>query len=107
MSIEIEVSSTTVEEKSGMGKNGKPYLIREQVGYAFVLDEHGAKDKYPVKCRLPLETDQAAYRPGIYTVDPRSFMVGDYDRLALGRVRLAPRSGAPAHGPAPVSAASK
>lgn len=94
MSIKIEVSSTTVEEKSGMGKNGKPYLIREQVGYAFVLDEHGNPDKYPVKCRLSLEMDQAAYRPGMYSIDPRSFMVGDYDRLALGRVRLQPQAAA-------------
>jgi len=94
MSIKIEVSSTTVEEKSGMSKNNKPYLIREQVGYAYVLDENGNPDKYPVKCRLPLETDQPAYRPGFYSVDARSFMVGDYDRLALGRVRLTPQAAA-------------
>ena len=88
--IKIEVVSTLFDEKSGTGKNGKPYVIREQGAYAHVLDEQGKPGKYPVACKLALEGDQPPYQPGFYTFDGRAVFVGDFGRLSLGRVKLTP-----------------
>jgi len=87
--IRIEVDSTAVDERGG-NKNGKDWKIREQFAYAHVLDENGKPGKYPVRCRLGLEKDQPAYQPGMYTFDPSAVIVGEFDRLALGRVKLKP-----------------
>ena len=88
--IRIEVDSITVEERRGTGKNGKPYCIREQGAYAHVLDEHGRAGKYPVRCKLNLDEEQAPFAPGDYQIDPRSLMVGDFDRVTVGRLRIVP-----------------
>ena len=87
--IRIEVVSSTVDERSG-NKNGKDWLIREQSAYAHLLDEYGKPFKYPVACSIPLEKDAPAYQAGFYTLDLRSIYVGDFRRLELGRVKLAP-----------------
>lgn len=87
--IKIEVESSTVDERSGV-KNGKPWTIREQGAYAHILDEFGKPGKYPVRCRLGLEDKAPAYQPGMYTFDARAIIVGDFDRLGLGRVKLVP-----------------
>ena len=91
--IRIEIVSTAVEEKSG-NKNGKDWRIREQAGYAFLVDEQGKPHKYPVACVIPLEKDAPAYQPGFYTLDPKSLYVGDFRRLEIGRLRLTPEGGA-------------
>jgi hypothetical protein len=89
--IKIEVSSGAVDEKRGTGRaSGRAYVIREQSAYAFVVGEDGKPAKYPVACKLPLEDDQPAYAPGMYTFDARAVIVGDFGRLALGRVKLVP-----------------
>lgn len=88
--IKIEVDSTTFEERSGTTQKGKPYTIREQQAYAHVLEETGKPAKYPVKMRVNLEDTQPPYQPGFYTLDPRCVMVGDFDRLTLGKIRLVP-----------------
>ena len=85
--IRIEVVNTTVDERSG-NKNGKNWLIREQAGYAHLLDDHSKPLKYPVACSIPLEKDAPPYQPGFYTLDLRSVYVGDFRRLELGRVKL-------------------
>ena len=92
MSIRIEVADdTSVTTKSGTSKkNGSAYTIHEQTAYAHVLDENGKPGKYPVKCKVPLDDPDKHYRPGFYTVDPRSFYVGDFDSLGVGRLRLVP-----------------
>ncbi len=89
--IRIEVVNTTVDERSG-NKNGKNWLIREQAGYAHLLDEFGKPMKYPVACSIPLEKDAAPYQAGFYTLDMRSIYVGDFRRLELGRVKLVPEA---------------
>jgi hypothetical protein len=87
--IRIEVVSTVVDERSG-NKNGKNWLIREQGGYAHLLDETSKPLKYPVACSIPLEKDAQPYQPGFYFLDLRSVYVGDFRRLELGRVKLVP-----------------
>ncbi len=88
--IRIEVDSKSVDERSGTSQKGKPYLIREQGAYAHVLGEDGKPGKYPVRCRIGLEEKQAPYEPGFYRIDPRCVLVGDFDRVAFGRLRLLP-----------------
>jgi hypothetical protein len=90
--IRIEIVSSTFDERSG-SKNGKNWVIREQAGYAHLLDDQGKPMKYPVACSIPLDRDAGAYQPGFYTLDPRSIYVGDFRRLELGRVKLLPESG--------------
>ena len=87
--IRIEIVSTVVDERSG-NKNGKNWQIREQSAYAHLLDEHSKPFKYPVACSIPLEKDAPPYQPGFYALDLRSVYVGDFRRLELGRVKLAP-----------------
>jgi hypothetical protein len=88
--IRIEIDSTTVEERKGTSAKGKPYLIREQSAYAHVLDEKGKPGKYPVRTRISLDDGQEPYAAGNYTFDARAVIVGDFDRLTLGRVKLVP-----------------
>lgn len=87
--IRVEIVSPAFDERSGE-KNGKAWTIREQEGYAHVLGQDGKPQKYPVLCSVPLEKDQPPYQPGFYQLDPRSVMVGEYKRLAFGRVKLLP-----------------
>lgn len=89
--IKIEIASTDVGVKSGVAvKTGKPYSIREQQAFAYVLDRDGQPQKYPQAIRINLRDDQAPYAVGLYTVDPRSFYVDRFDNLALGLVIRAP-----------------
>jgi len=93
MAIKIEIKSTQFDERNGVSqKSGKPYSMRTQTGFAHVLDRDGKPEAYPIKCEIPLDTDQPPFQPGMYVVDDRSFMVGDYNRLAIGRLRLTPQA---------------
>jgi len=88
--IRIEVDSTNVITKRGTSAKGKAYAITEQRAYAHVLGDDGKPGKYPVAFKLGLEEGQEPYSVGMYTVDPRCIMVGDFDALTLGRVKLTP-----------------
>ena len=80
--IRIEIVSSTFDERSG-SKNGKNWVIREQAGYAHLLDDQGKPMKYPVACSIPLERDAGAYQPGFYPgrkVDTVKFRVFERDR---------------------------
>lgn len=83
--MKIEIKTSEVITKSGTSKNGRQYSIREQVGYALIPGE-----AYPVRVSLPLRDEQPAYQPGMYQVLDESYMVGDFGRLTIGRLQLAP-----------------
>lgn len=87
--IRIEVEKTNVKEKSGV-KNGKPWTIREQEAWAHILGDDGKPGRYPVKMKMQLEKEQEPFAPGLYILEPRSVMVGDFDQLTVGRVYLVP-----------------
>lgn len=84
--MKIEVKSNDVNVKSGNAKRtGRPYTIREQVGYLHVPGE-----AYPQRCVLNLEDGQEPYPPGIYETSNELY-VGDFGRLAVSRrMTLAP-----------------
>ena len=87
--MQIEITSAVVNERSGT-KNGKDWNIRTQVGYAFIPDEAGKPKAYPESINIDLKKEQQAYQPGRYQVHDASFFVGDYGKLAIGRLALAP-----------------
>jgi hypothetical protein len=85
--IKIEISSASVDVKSGVSaRTGKPYSIREQQGFAYIVDRDGNPQRYPEKIRINLRDDQPPYAVGNYAVDARSFYVDRFDNLALGLV---------------------
>lgn len=95
MSIRIEIESTEVFSKSGTSKAGKPFSLREQKGYAFMLDEKGQPRRHPQEIRFILEGEQPPYPVGMYTLDLSSLYVGRFGNLEVGNLRLSKVQGAP------------
>lgn len=62
--VSIQIQSNEVFEKRGISRQGKPYCIREQIGYV------NTGRLYPVEVREPLDDASEAYAPGHYMVDP-------------------------------------
>lgn len=89
--IKIEVKSTEIESFSGTSKStGKPFTIRNQMAYAFLLDKAGNARPYPELIKLSLEDNQLPFPVGFYQLAPQSVFVDKFDRLALGRPSLLP-----------------
>lgn len=89
--IKIEVESTEVKTKSGQSaKTGKNYSIREQDAWAYLVDPEGKPQKHPVAMKITLEDNQVPYAVGAYHLLDSSIYVGDFGRMSVGRVRLAP-----------------
>lgn len=87
--IKIEIDSQELREFKGVSaKNNKPFHLRIQSGYAFIVGPDGKPNKYPEKFELMLENDQAPYPSGVYTLHPSAIGVRD-GRLTLG-VNLTP-----------------
>lgn len=83
--IKIEIDSQTLREIKGVSpKTSKPYHLRIQSGYAFIVGPDGKPAKYPEKFELMLDGDQVPYPTGIYTLDPTAIGVRD------GRLTLTP-----------------
>lgn len=99
--IRITVAQSTVRELKGTSKtSGKPYHLRFQTGYAHTVDKDGNPPPYPEKFEIMLDSDQAAYQPGEYTLHPSSVEVDRDGRLAvitrLTPVKPVARQSAPA-----------
>lgn len=85
MALEIEVHTSEFSIKSGTSaRTGKPYSIREQIGYVKF-----PKELYPVQIKLTLEDNTAPYQPGKYQLADNSFFVGRFNDLQI-RPRLVP-----------------
>lgn len=88
--IKIEIESSEVRELSGQSKaTGKPYHLRFQSGYAFVIGPDGKAQRYPERFDFVLDSDQAPYPPGMYQLHPSAVRVRD-GRLTLAAVALVP-----------------
>lgn len=90
--IKVEIDATPVRELKGTSmKSGapKPYHMRFQTGYAFCVDANGVTAKYPDKFEIRLESDQAAFPPGVYQLLPASLSVNRDGALEV-TPRLAP-----------------
>jgi hypothetical protein len=83
MTITVEIQSAEYTVKSGnSARTGKPYAIREQVGYVKFSNQ-----PYPVQIKLTLEDSAAPYAPGKYVLSDNSFFVGRFGDLQV-RPRL-------------------
>jgi Helix-destabilising protein len=90
--LRIEIKSLNIAEQSGIAKSGKPYSIRKQTGWAYTYDNMGDLNPFPERIEISLADKQAAYPVGQYTLADRTFYVGDYSSLTIGRLILDPIS---------------
>lgn len=65
----IEIKDGNVDEKRGTFDDGRPWVSRQQVGYA-----HLPGKPYPVEVKVKLG-DKPGYAPGRYQIAPSSFFV--------------------------------
>lgn len=85
LDVPIEIKNAGVTEKTVTArKDGRQYLIREQVGWIDI------GKPYPQEVRIPVENGKDPYAPGKYTVDPACLYLDRYSKLTLGRLRLLP-----------------
>jgi hypothetical protein len=80
--LPIEVKSPGVTEKTVKGKDGREYLIREQMGWADI------GKPYPMEIRIPLAPVSEPYSAGKYLIDPSCLYVDRFGKLSLGRLKL-------------------
>lgn len=90
MSCIIEIKSPTITEVSGTSKLGKPYHLRKQTAWAYLMDSQGHPQPYPERIEFNLNEGQQPFAVGRYTVSPASFFVGDFFQLSIGRLILDP-----------------
>lgn len=85
--IRIEIETPDVRVMEGVSaKTNKPYNLRIQTGYAFIIGPDGKPAKYPEKFEFMLDKDQTPYPAGVYQLLPSAVGV-DRD----GRLSIAPR----------------
>lgn len=90
--LRVIVESAKVNEKSGNSvKTGRPYRIREQEVYVYLVDDGGVEKKFPTAMRIGLE-EAPPYEPGEYLLSPACLYVGKFDQLVVGRITLKPRA---------------
>lgn len=89
--IKIAITSPDIREMKGIGKtSGKPYHMRIQTAHAFTVDPAtGVVSEFPDKFEISLDTDQAPYARGTYTLSPSAVFVGREGRMEV-RPRLVP-----------------
>jgi len=80
--VEITPMQTSVISRSGTSNDGRAYSIRQQNAYAFLGGE------YPELFTFRLDQDQAPYPAGYYILDTSSLVVGNYNRLTVGNIKL-------------------
>lgn len=84
MSIRITVKSTDLRARTKKGT--EEVFAFEQIAWAHCFDRNGTPDPYPTKVTLTIwvrdgKREHEAYPLGEYTLDPRSFTIGDYGSL--------------------------
>lgn len=91
--LKVVVESEEVREKSGTSpRTQKPYRIREQGAYVYLIGKDGKENRFPTAIRVNLEDDQAPFKVGEYTLSLSSLYVGRFDSLVVGRVDLIPKA---------------
>lgn len=81
--------------------NSAVRTIRKQDGTKVQFNEQTCAiengEEFPRPFKITLDDDQKPYAPGVYYVDPSSFVVNKYDGLEMGRrVKLTPMPAPPA-----------
>ncbi|MCB6185411.1 G5P family DNA-binding protein [Leeia sp. TBRC 13508] len=87
--LKIQIDNPHFEAKTGTSqKTGKPYSIREQKGWAFLLDQDGKPNQYPTQIVISLGDTQQPYPVGNYSLSDSSIYVDRFGRLTVGRLNL-------------------
>ena len=87
--IKVEIDSQDLREIKGVSpKTNKPYHLRIQSGYIFIVGADGKPGKYPEKFEFMLDSDQVPFPPGLYQLHPSAIGVRD-GRLTISTA-LAP-----------------
>jgi hypothetical protein len=82
--IKVTVPALPVRNMKGIGKTSlKPYDFNIQTIYCHTADQLGNALPFPEKSELMLDSDQAPFPPGEYTLLPNSLYVDRQGRLAV------------------------
>jgi len=82
--LKVSITTNNVQVKKGVSnKTGKPYEIREQPAWVWLIDEQGKQQPHPVTFMLLLDRDQAAYALGDYILLPSSIESGRFGSLHI------------------------
>ena len=88
--VKVEVVTSVFDMKSGTSaRTGKPYSIREQEAWAYLVGADGKPHPHPQKIKITLGDDQQPYQPGNYILSPASLYVDKYGQLSI-RASLSP-----------------
>lgn len=75
-SMRVDVTDTPINEKNGISvKNQKPYHMRTQTAYAYVVSREGVLCDFPEKFEIPLDEGQTPYARGTYTLHPSAYVI--------------------------------
>lgn len=88
----ITITSTAVHTKSGIGKNGRPYEIREQSAWIHLVGEDGKPHPYPTGMMLMLDKQASPYAIGDYILHPSSIQPGQFGALKIKPLLVAQRA---------------
>lgn len=81
--IEIFKENETLDIREGVSqKNGRPYKMITQVGYAHV------GGKFPKEFKIKMQDGQPAWPAGKYTLSVNSLVISPYGDLEVGREML-------------------
>lgn len=88
--IKVTVAQTKIQERKGDSKvTGKPYHLRIQDAYLHSVDGEGNQPPFPEKFEILLDSDQAPWAPGEYTLHPSAIFLNRDGRLSCAP-RLTP-----------------
>ncbi len=82
--FKVNVSSVAIHTRNGISpRTGKPYSMREQTGWIYLVDQEGKPNPHPTQITLLLDDQQAPYAIGDYMVKPSSFYVARFGKLSV------------------------
>lgn len=81
--LKITITSTAVHTKSGIGKNGRPYEIREQAAWIHLVAPDGKTDPYPTTMMIMLDKQAAPFPLGDYQLHLSSVQSGRFGSLQI------------------------
>ena len=83
--LKVKITSTEVDEFSGMTKAGRPFTIRKQPALLYLPG-----DPDPFRFSIRLDDHQQPYSQGHYIIDMTSVRVDRFGGLEFGPLKLSP-----------------
>jgi hypothetical protein len=81
--VHVEVESSFVDSRSGIGKNGKPYAMHTQKAWMYL------GSKFPKEVQLDVPSVAEAWPVGMYQTDLLPALdVGDFGRVEIDMRKL-------------------